>query len=162
MQESSNTNSLNHGSPLPAKCEEMDIVLLRELKCKRCQQFFYICQCCYHGQQYCCVVCRDAARSEAHRISQSLYRTSDPGRKMNREAANRRRNNKKNDADIKNVADHCTTPPPLTVTLLPVPSNKIPSCCKCGAIGRVVTEFPSRGYGNRPRRSFSVSNPVAQ
>jgi hypothetical protein len=135
-------------------------VLLRALTCKRCQQFFYICQCCYHGQQYCCVACRDAARKEAHRIAQSLYRTSKSGRKMNREAANRRRINRKNGPDIKNVADHGTTLPAPTVIVLPVRSNKIPRCCKCGAIGRVVTEFPPRGYGNRRNRSFSVPSPV--
>lgn len=139
----------------------MQTVLLRALKCKRCQQFFYICQCCYHGQQYCCVVCREAARKEAHRIAQSLYRTSNLGRKMNREAANRRRINKKNGADSKNVADHGTTLPPPTVIVLPVRSSKIFRCCKCGAIGRIVTEFPPRGYGNRRHGSFSVPNPVA-
>ena len=140
----------------------MRIVLLRELNCKWCQQFFYICQCCYHGQRYCCVTCRDAARREAHRISQSLYRTSDMGRKMNREAANRRRIKRINGANRKNVADHCTTLPPPTVILLPIGSNKVTCCCKCGKIGLVVTEFPPRGYGNRRHRSLSVQNPVAQ
>ncbi len=140
----------------------MRIVLLRQLNCQRCQQFFYICQCCYHGQQYCCVACRDAARCEAHRISQSLYRTSDLGRKMNREAANRRRINRENGTNIKNVADHGTTLPPPTGTIRPVRSTMIPRCCKCGEIGLVVTEFPPRGYGNRRHRSFSVPNTVVQ
>ncbi len=138
----------------------MRTVLLRELNCKRCQKSFHICQCCYHGQLYCCVTCRDAAQSEAHRISQSLYRTSEMGRIMNRDAANRRRINKEKDAKIKNVADHGTTPHHLTVIILPVRSNMVPHCCKCGKIGRVVMEFPPRGYGNRHHRLFSVPDPV--
>ena len=134
--------------------------ILREFSCNWCQQFFYVCQCCYRGQLYCCDGCRDAARRKSRRKSQHLYRTSDNGRKMNRQGANRRRINKENEIIAKNVADHTSTPIPSLVIVPPV-RPEIPYCHKCGQVGLIVDEFPPRGYGNKRYQQFSAPDLTA-
>lgn len=138
----------------------METELLREFNCKRCHYLFYVCQCCYRGQLYCCDQCRIDAQRESHRTAQNLYRTSDKGRKKNREGENRRRLNKKKELNEKNVADASSTSLPPQIIISPIRHTMIPHCFKCGRIGRIVKEFPRREYGNNRYQPFSVPNQV--
>ncbi len=142
----------------------MGTELLREFNCQRCNQIFYVCRCCYRGQSYCCDECREINQRESHQESQHLYRTSDNGRKKNREGSNRRRLNKtkKNKHNVKNVADVSSTPLPPSIIIIPPQHNMPPCCHKCGRTGRIVKEFPRREYGDNRKQPFSTPNRVFQ
>jgi len=123
----------------------MKIVLLKLIECKRCSLEFYICNSCWRGHAYCSDECRQAARSEAHCISQRKYRQTEKGKEAHRQQEkNRRIRNSK-----KTVDDTSSTP---LIVHDNVPVNLLftsPCCHFCGRKGRIVELFPRRGYGGR-------------
>ncbi len=120
-------------------------ILLKEIECNFCHSPFYLCRKHYRGHRYCSDECRKAFRGESHRESQTKYRTSGDGRKKNSEGAKRRR---KIGWGKKNVADQPSTPPTPCIILYPTRPGETPRCLVCGVYGKVVKEFPPRGYGS--------------
>ncbi len=120
-----------------------DGTLLIQIECKYCRLIFFLCRSCFRGHRYCGEQCRRFAETEAHRKSQSRYRTSGKGRETNKIGAKRRRTGK----NKKSVADEGSTSPPPNDTVHPVVSPEKPKCRFCGISGRAVAKFPRRGYG---------------
>jgi len=128
-------------------------VLLLEICCKKCDVIFTVCRYCYRGQAYCSEQCREIARLIAHRQAQSRYRTSPKGREANRLAARKRRIK----ANKKTVADHTT----IRLTFRDIIFSKSffqkSHCSFCGTPGKVVKQFPPRGYGRTAVLNFRDS-----
>jgi hypothetical protein len=122
--------------------------LLIQIKCRTCLLIFYLCRSCYRGHAYCGEPCRKIAKRNAHRIAQSKYRTSEKGRKANRNAERKRRI-KKNE---KSVADRGSISSSTCVIIAPLTLPGEVRCRFCGISGRVVARFPRRGY--RPASSL--------
>ncbi len=123
-------------------------ILLKEIECKYCHSPFYMCRKHYHGHRYCSDECRKAFEVESHRKSQSKYRTSDNGREKNSDGAKRRRKMGEGEKNKKNVADEGSPPPTPCIILYPTRPGERPRCLICGVYGKVVKEFPPRGYGS--------------
>ena len=119
-------------------------VLLVEIECKHCKTHFFICRACYRGHVYCSSKCRERAYTQAHRRSQSNYRTSETGREKNRINEQNRRRVGKNQDKKKTMADDSTFSPPLRVIQYPIAIDTIPRCSFCGAYGKIVDVFPPR------------------
>ena len=124
-----------------------DVILIR-IECKLCRQEFLICRSCFSGHVYCSDHCRMIARIKSHRVAQSKYRTSDEGRKANKEAEQQRRIK----INEKTVADHTTISNSSNAILSLFFSSETATCRFCGVSGRVVESFPRRGY--RPTSSY--------
>ncbi len=122
--------------------KNLDGVPLIRIVCKACRLVFHLCRRCYRGHVYCCEQCRSTAKREAHRIAQSRYRTSDKGRKANKDAERKRRIKTRE----KSVADRGSIPSSTAakVSLFSLPGKIV--CRFCGISGPVVTRFPRRGY----------------
>lgn len=135
----------------------MNEILLLEIECSHCHRPFYVCRSCYQGQSYCCDPCRTAAQKNGHREAQRKYRRTANGREAHRNAEIRRRmrrNNKKckkAQEKAKTVDDEGTTTSCCRTKLHTILPKRKPQCHFCGAYGVVVTHFPRRGYGSRPR-----------
>ncbi len=123
----------------------MEIILLKEIRCKRCDSIFYVCHSCWRGQAYCCRLCRKKAQLESHRKSQEKYRQTEKGKIAHRRQEKKRR--LKNSQ--KTVDDDTSTPPKSNGNLCVTPSFSHPCCCFCGRKGLIVDQFPRRGYGRR-------------
>ena len=130
----------------------MKNLLLKEIICKRCGNIFHVCQSCWRGEAYCSDVCRNAAKSEAHRKNQQKYSSTKNGKKVRALAASRRRrlsHSKKNVADTPStpVSEHVKRNYQGSTTLLP-------HCLFCGKTGLIVDYFPRCGYGRRHYDTF--------
>ncbi len=123
----------------------MDITLLKIIKCKWCQQIFFVCHSCWRGQVYCCKKCRQAAQRKAHRRRQKKYRQTKKGKEAHRrQEKNRRIRNSENtvdDATSTPVNKHYITPEEQLFNT--------PLCRFCGEQGQSVDHFPKRGYEGR-------------
>jgi len=117
-------------------------IFLREIECKHCHNPFFICQSCYRGHVYCSDACRTESQAEAHRKSQSKYRTSNKGREANSEGAKRRRMGK-NQKNEKSVADDSFISPSPVLPYYPTFPNMRPRCRFCGSYG-VIVDFSYR------------------
>ena len=130
---------------------------LNQIRCRCCGTVFSVCRCCWRGQAYCCDECRIAKKRQNHSEVQRRYRQTAKGKKAHREAENRRRYglSKK---DQKNMDDTSSTPlPPWRIPILfklqiviqhaRAWFDKAGCCHFCGACGKIVDEFPRRGYG---------------
>lgn len=118
-------------------------VLLIRIECKLCCLIFFLCRSCFRGHIYCSGQCRAMSKRNAHRKSQSKYRTSEKGRKANRDAQRKRRIQKKQ----KSVADRGSISPPKHVTMPPINLSGKIACLFCQMTGIVVMRFFRRGYG---------------
>lgn len=128
-----------------ARTENVEIVLLKEIQCKRCGSVFYICHSCWRGQTYCCKSCRETAQREAHRNAQEKYRQTEKGK-----VAHRRQEKERRLRDSqKTVDDDTSTPSKSNDSLQVTPPSSHPCCCFCGRKGQIVDQFPRRGYGRR-------------
>jgi len=130
----------------------MKNLLLKEIICKRCGNIFHVCQSCWRGQAYCSDVCRNAAKSEAHRKNQQKYSSTKNGKKVRALAASRRRrlsHSKKTVADTPStpVSEHVKRNYQGSTTLLS-------HCLFCGKTGLIVDYFPRCGYGRRHYDTF--------
>lgn len=123
-------------------------VLLIQIECRACLHIFYLCRSCFRGHAYCSQQCRETARRDAHRITQSRYRTSGKGRKANKEATRRGRIEKSKNS----VADRGSISPPDVGIVPPLSLQGMIVCLFCGVSGKVVVRFPRRGY--RPTSFF--------
>jgi len=132
------------------------MLLLREICCRWCGFFFTVCRPCWRGQRYCGDACRLAAKRHNHSKAQRKYRSTEKGKRSHRLSENRRRYrlNKKNHENEKNMDDATSTGPSARfIGRLVSAWNRIfgageaPRCQFCGSVGRVVAEFPRRGYG---------------
>jgi len=121
-------------------------VLLREMTCKWCGLRFCVCRRCWRGQTYCCDSCRMAARDHAHREAQRRYRSTSKGREAHRRAERRRRMHRVK----KTVADQSSIPESSGLIVV---GQTIGCCHFCGCKGKVVEQFPRRGYARRQRGS---------
>ena len=132
---------------------------LIQIECRWCHLIFCICRRCFRGQAYCSDECSIAGRRKHHREAQRSYRQTLKGKKAHREAENRRRHglSKKNQ---KNMDDQSTTVlPAWCITVLIFTQllilrarawfDRTARCHFCGSCGRIVDEFPRRGYGGR-------------
>ncbi len=117
-------------------------VLLIRIECKCCFIIFFLCRRCFRGHAYCSDQCRGISKRDAHRIAQSKYRTSEKGRKVNKEAERRRRMNKRQ----KSVADRGSIRQSKVAIMSPFSLMGKIACLFCGASGTVVARFPRRGY----------------
>jgi len=136
-------------------------MLLIRISCKRCHTPFYICRGCYRGQAYCCDFCRISNRRASLRNAQKRYRRTEKGKKAHREAESRRRQ-RHSPENRKNMDDQGTT------KLISVPRKletvqfsrlgEIASCNFCGRTGKVVSQFPRRGYGKSRFEPIIESN----
>ena len=133
--------------------------LLIEVECRWCHLIFFICRRCWRGQAYCSDECRHCGKRRLHREAQRRYRQTSKGKKTHCEAENRRRYglSKKNQ---KNMDDASTTAlPSRCITLLFFARlvvlharawfDRTGRCHFCGCCGKIVDEFPRRGYGGR-------------
>ena len=130
---------------------------LIQIRCRCCGIVFSVCRCCWRGQAYCCDECRVAGTQKNHREAQKRYRRTAKGKKAHREAENRRRYglSKK---DQKNMDDVSSTVLPtwcmsillyLKIIIRDASAwfDKAGCCHFCGSCGKIVDEFPRRGYG---------------
>ena len=131
----------------------MSIVFLLLVHCRWCGLPFYICRCCWRGQAYCSDECRIAGYKKRHREAQRKYRQTQKGKKVHREAENRRRHGL-SQKNPKNMDDGSSTVDPawcmrgaraLRMHIFPV--ETAPRCQFCGSYGLLVNQFPRRGYG---------------
>ena len=130
---------------------------LIQIRCRCCGAAFFVCRRCWRGQAYCCDECRIAKKRQNHSEAQRRYRQTAKGKKAHSKAENRRRYglSKK---DQKNMDDTSSTPlPPWCMPILfylrivtryaRARFDKSGCCHFCGACGKIVDEFPRRGYG---------------
>ena len=131
-------------------------LFLVQICCRCCGMVFSVCRCCWRGQAYCCDKCRVAGKRQNHRKAQRRYRQTAKGKKAHREAENRRRHGLSKDQ--KNMDDPSSTAPPpwcmpilfyLRIVIFHARAwfDKAGCCHFCGACGKIVDEFPRRGYG---------------
>ena len=138
--------------PVVCKTGSMSTLLLARC-CRWCGFVFFVCQSCWRGQAYCCDQCRLCGNLHKHREAQRRYRQSPKGKKVHREAENRRRHgwgkkSEKNMDDATSTVLTCWCIGVLMNTLNRIfHSNKEPRCHFCRSLGQVVDEFPRRGYG---------------
>lgn len=134
-----------HSFRFMARAENVAMVLLKEIRCKRCGSFFYVCHSCWRGQAYCCKLCRKTAQREAHRKAQEKYRQTEKGKIAHRRQEKERRSRNSE----KTVDDDTSTPSKTNDSLCVTSPSSHPCCCFCGKNGWIVDQFPRRGYGRR-------------
>ncbi len=133
-------------------------MLIKRIRCGFCQIFFRICRRCYRGQIYCCAECRVLGKREKRREAQRRYRKTEKGKKAHREAENRRRQRAKR-ASAKKMDDASSIPPLILFMILAIcvrilfprfgkSGGMTGRCDFCGTRGKIVREFPRRGYAN--------------
>ncbi len=139
--------------PVVCKTGGMFIVLLIFIPCRWCGLSFYICRRCWRGQAYCSDECRMAGYKKRHREAQRKYRQTQKGKKVHREAENRRRHGlsqkmQKNMDDGSSTVDTawCMREAKAVMTDI-YPLEIVPRCRFCGSYGLLVNRFPRRGYG---------------
>ena len=124
----------------------MKNIFLKEITCRCCGLFFYVCQSCWKGQLYCCDYCRRETRRKQHNASQKRYRDTEKGKKSHREDEKKRRKKQKSE---KTMDDRGST----VVSGDDIESKQVlhtSQCCHfCGKSGTVVSEFPHREYGGK-------------
>ena len=130
---------------------------LIQIRCRCCGIVFSVCRCCWRGQAYCCDECRVAGTQKNHREAQKRYRRTAEGKKAHREAENRRRyglskKNQKNMDDVSSTVLPTWCMPILLYLQIVIRDarawfDKAGCCHFCGACGKIVDEFPRRGYG---------------
>ena len=136
----------------------MSILYLIQIRCRCCGALFCVCRRCWKGQAYCSDECRIAGKRQNHREAQWRYRQTPKGKKAHREAENRRRHGLSKKIK-KNMDDASTTVLPLwcmglllcaRILVLHARAwfDKTGRCHFCGSSGKIVDEFPRRGYGN--------------
>lgn len=128
-------------------------LLLLCIVCRWCGLPFCVCRRCWRGQAYCCDGCRREGKLNSHRKAQRKYRQTEKGKKAHREDENRRRHGQ-NQQKRKNMDDATSTHRrPWAMRILNLITSllwdvDIDSVCHfCGAHGRIVVNFPRRGYG---------------
>jgi len=140
---------------LPAVCKTggLFLLLLIQIHCRWCGLIFCICRACFRGQVYCSVPCRLAQKQRSHCEAQRRYRRTQKGKKTHRESENRRRHGL-SENNQKNMDDPSSTVLPAWVMgSLCRPWSRTfhmkngPFCLFCGREGRIVDQFPRRGYG---------------
>lgn len=146
-----------------ARSEVYIFVLLKKIECRWCRTIFHICRSCWTGQAYCCDECRKEGIHHAHRKAQKRYRQTAKGKKAHIEAEKRRRKRLANKNE-KNMDDGTSIGEPERCKVSPcgiqpaksankfytkVSLNKKNHCyCHfCGSFGKIVSDFPRRGYG---------------
>ena len=140
-------------------------MLLLRIQCGFCERFFDICRRCYRGQVYCCDFCRIHGKRQKRNEAQKRYRRTEKGRKNHCHAENRRRERQRNKGFGKKMDDTTPTLGLKWIIMLLIAirmfvfESKIgfrkPKCRFCGVKGRVVRQFPRRGYGksqSKPKR----------
>lgn len=136
--------------PFFFKDGSLKTLLLKEIHCKWCTQIFYVCQHCWRGQAYCSDTCRQASKRRSRRRAQQKYRRTEKGKRRHRQAERRRRVRQ----GKKIMDDPSSTPDDGHATVLQN-SKYAAVCCRfCGKTGRIVTDFPRRGYGGRYLRAY--------
>jgi len=126
-------------------------MLLLKIYCGCCGKIFFICGCCFRGQKYCCDECRIAGYRQVHLEAQKKYRLTDKGKKQHSESEKRRRLRKKQKGKL-TTAMHkiCMCLAMILKSLFydEDDGKKTGHCQICGTKGKIVHEFPSRGYGH--------------
>lgn len=142
-------------------------ILLLEVQCKWCGMVFHVCRSCWRGQAYCGDECRISGKRHAHRESQRRYRRSTKGKMAHCEAERRRRKglSKKN----KKIMDDrgssllfggiklstCSDRTPGSTDEIELEElNSMGKCHFCNSTGKIIAQFPRRGY---EQGKYSVS-----
>lgn len=135
-------------------------MLIIQLICRCCGNFFHLCRSCFRGQAYCCEKCRISRQRQLHREAQKKYRQTEKGKKLHQEAERQRRNRKKS----KNVDDEgstmksdviCCVPGYIIEALQKILFHTFKrgevsgTCHVCGKSGNLCSKFPRRGYGKK-------------
>jgi len=121
------------------------------IPCACCGDIFFMCRSCYRNHKYCSNWCRKTKQLELHRIRQKNYRQTKCGRLNHQDDEKRRRKGQKKKkhgcCNYKTDRKCCIYMDNQTFEeIKSVLVGKVRTCNKCGCTGKVVFNFPKRGY----------------
>lgn len=133
-------------------------MLIIQIICRCCGNFFNICRSCFRGQAYCCEKCRISRQRQLHREAQKKYRQTEKGKKSHQEAERQRRirrNSKTVDDETSTMKTDviCCLSGYIIEALKKIVSYTLYNgeetgrCHNCGKHGSLCNKFPRRGYG---------------
>jgi hypothetical protein len=129
---------------------------LETITCRCCDQVFFICHSCYHGQAYCQQSCRDKARKEQVRLANQIYLATIKGQKRRAAAVLAYRARQRSGLEPKGPSPssgRSLAPGQVTgcnrsrSSAHPSPMVSWPQtahCCLCGRLGRVFAPVDRR------------------
>lgn len=126
---------------------------LREITCKWCGHWFFLCQSCWRCQTYCSKSCRTLGYRRCRQKRQEKYRNTPKGQRTRRKAERKRslKQSLKKSGDATSNTDSNVLPSPEMQFI------RQPCCQFCGRNGLVVDYFPRRRYGSNVSAAFSTN-----